>query len=246
MNKKIFKHSLLALSLLLFVTSCSDKFGDDLRGLGNRVEVLENNTDKLKTFNKDIETLQAIVLIIQKNGYISSLTDNGDGSFTIIMTYVDDDGNKKDKGPIILRAGADGADGADGAEATLIVSVKQDPYDGEWYWTLNGDWLRDAYGNRVRAGGRDGKDGKDGKDGADGQDGVVPQVRINSDGMWEYSPDGGTTWISTGQPANGKDGKDGKDGRPDIFQSIKLSEDGKSIIITLTDGRTFELPLQQG
>lgn len=242
MNKRIIKHSLLALSLLLFVTSCSNRFGDDLRDIGTRVEKLEDDIDKLKTFNKDIETLQAIMLIIQKNGYISNLKDNGDGSFTITMTYIDENGQEKNKESITLRPGKDGADGKDGEEASMLISVKQDPYDGLWYWTINGDWLRDANGNKVRAGGRDGKDGKDGIDGTDGTDGVVPKVRVNNEGMWEYSPDGGTTWITTGAPANGKDGKDGT---PDIFRSIVLSEDGTYITIILSDGQTIQVPIKQ-
>lgn len=236
MNKKIFKQLLLPLLLALLVTSCSDRFGDDLRGLGSRVEELEN---KALEAGKEIEALWTLVKTIQSNGYISNIIENSDGSVTIEMTYYTNPDNPKTKTTQTYTIHP----GTDGKEASLVISIKQDTYDGLWYWTLNGDWLRDANGNKVRAGGRDGKDGKDGLDGTDGKDGVVPKVRVNNDGMWEYSPDGGTTWITMGEPADGKDGKDGKDGRPDIFKSIVLSEDGTYIIITLADGRTFEISL---
>ena len=66
-------------------------------------------------------------------------------------------------------------------------------------------------------------------------------MRINADGIWEVSTDGGKTWISTGVQANGKDGKDG---RVDIFGSVELSEDGTYLIITLADGsETFTIPI---
>jgi hypothetical protein len=244
MNKRIIKQSLLALSLLLFVTSCSDKYGDDLRGLGSRVEELEK---KALEAGKEIDALWTLIKTIRSNGYVSNIIENSDGSFTVEMVYFTDpdDPNTKATKTYTVHPGTNGQ------EASLVISVKQDPYDGEWYWVLNGDWLKDAYGNRVRASGRDGKDGSDGtngKDGKDGKDGVVPQVRINSSGMWEYSPDGGTTWISTGKPANGKDGqngKDGEDGRPDIFKSFSLSEDGKWLTITLSTGESFTVPIKQ-
>lgn len=224
MNKKINKHSLLALMLAFLVASCSDRFGDDLRGLGSRVEVLEKSALEA---GKQIEALWTLVRTIQSNGYITDVTENTDGSYTVTMVYYTDpdDLNSKTSKTYTIYPGTDGK------EANLIVSVKQDPYDGLWYWTLNGEWLRDANGNRVRAGAKDGKDGKDGQ---------LPKFRINSDGIWEYSTDEGNTWSSTGQPANGKDG------RPDFFKSVVLSEDGTYLIITPADGRPpFEIPIKQ-
>ena len=42
--------------------------------------------------------------------------------------------------------------------------------------------------------GADGKDGLDGKDGADGRDGVTPYLRVDLDGYWCISYDGGETF----------------------------------------------------
>ena len=65
--------------------------------------------------------------------------------------------------------GKDGIDGNDGKDGLPpLISIAQDEADGNWYWTLNGEWLLDANNQRVRANGIDGIDGKDGIDGNDG------------------------------------------------------------------------------
>lgn len=240
MNKKIIKHSLLALSLFLFVTSCSDRFGDDLRSLGSRVEVLEKSTLEA---GQEIEALWTLIHTIQSNGYISNIIENSDGSFTLEMTYYTDpdDPNSKATKTYTLHPGTNGK------EASMVISVKQDPYDGQWYWTLNGDWLRDANDNRVRANGRDGKDGKDGTDGKDGKDGKMPELKVSDDGYWQISTDDGQTWtyITVGGQQVPANGKDGEDGRPDIFKSFSVSSDGKLLTITLTTGVSFTVPIKQ-
>lgn len=239
MNKRIFKQSLLALMLPLLVASCSDRYGDDLRSLGNRVEALEGTVLEA---GKEIEAMWTLVKTLQSNGYISNIVENSDGTVTIEMTYFTDpdDPTSKSTKTYTLHPGTDGK------EANMVISVKQDPYDGVWYWTLNGDWLRDNNNNRVRAGGRDGKDGKDGKDGSDGKDGVMPNLRVSPDGYWQISTDGGYTWtyITVGGQQVAANGKDGKEGRPDIFKSIELSPDGKSVIITLSTGQVYTVPLK--
>lgn len=136
--------------------------------------------------------------------------------------------------------GADGKDGVDGKDgSTPIIGVKQDT-DGIYYWTLNGEWLLDANGNKIKAQGTDGKDGangedgedgadgvngdngadgkdgvngedgSDGKDGENGKDGITPQLKIEND-YWHISYDNGATWTQLGK-ATGEDGKDGENG----------------------------------
>ena len=223
-----------AVCWLLTFSSCDDSNGDRLKELGGRVEYLEDEVLKLnKLIQEQNDALAEITTIMEEGGFITNIVKNNDGSFTVTFN------NGR---TIILRNGKDGQDGRDGRdgiEATLVVSVRQDA-DGQWYWTLNGDWLLDGNGNKVRAGAVDGANGLNGRN---GHDGVVPQMRINEDGIWEVSSDGGKTWISTGVPANGKDGKDG---RADIFGSIVLSEDGTYLTVTLADGvTTFNIPIIQ-
>lgn len=66
--------------------------------------------------------------------------------------------------------------------------------------------------------GADGADGKPGADGADGKDGVTPMLKIDDEGYWCVSYDGGHSYervVDTdGNPvyAHGRDGNDGNDG----------------------------------
>jgi hypothetical protein len=229
----------LLIMIAFCLTSC-DKYNytDDLQGLGSRVEDLEK---KVLEAGEQIELLNELILAINTNGYITDITDNGDGTYTIKFNT--------DK-TYTLR---NGHVGKDGKTSTLDMGVKQDPKDGKWYWTLNGDWLLDGNGNKMPAGakdGQDGKDGKDGKDGIDGKDGssataVLPQVRINKNRYWEISTDGGTTWENTGISADGKDGKDGKADPADPIQSIRKSADGKTITFVLRDGKEYTVAVRE-
>ena len=251
----------LTLLMCLLVTSCDKyEYTDKLQGLGTRVEILE---DEILQINREIAALQTIIHTIEKNGYITDFIYNDDGTVTIKIN---------DGRTFTIRNGKDGVDGKDGKEIDdFRIGVAQD--GGIWYWTLNGKWILDGDGNKMRASGLDGKDGRDGKDGEDGLDGrdgqdgknnpahpaIVPQVRINTvTRHWEISTDGGQTWEDTGVYADGrdgkdgkdgedgldgKDGKDGKDGAPDIFADIIVAPDGKSITFILTDGRSFSVPV---
>ena len=233
--------SLLACGLLLF--SCSDKYDDsalrnDLSDLENRVAKLE---ELCKQMNTNISSLQTIVTALQSNDYITSVTPiTNDGKivgYTItfaksnfITIYNGTDG----------KDGVDGADGEDGTDGIApTIGVKQDT-NGVYYWTLNGNWLTDDKGNKIKAEGTDGKDGADGEDGANGKDGVTPKLEIR-DGYWYISYDNGTNWTQLGK-ATGEDGEDGTDGKDgsSIFKSV--TEDDENVYFTLADDTIITVP----
>lgn len=232
MNKIISKHSLLALLLTIVMASCSDRFGDDLRNLGSRVEVLEDNIDKLKTFNENIALLQQIISIIQKNGYISSYTDNGDGSFTVVMTYIDEYGNVINEDPKTI------APGKNGTDANFIIGVRQYT-DGQWYWTIEKgsgtwEWVTDDNNKMVRAGAKDGKDA------------IAPMLKIvyGTDGksIWQISTDGGDKWTNLDPQVC----PDGVDGLELYFEYVKLSDDGKYLIIKVPESvYPIKIPIKE-
>ena len=230
--------SLVFCGLLLF--GCSDKYDDsalrnDLNDLENRVAKLE---ELCKQMNTNISSLQKIVDALQDNLSISKVEQISDG----YIIYFSDGStatikNGKDSGTI------------------PIIGVKQDT-DGIYYWTLDGEWLTDEKGNKVKAQGTDGKDGVDGEDGNDGangedgvdgtngKDGITPQLKIEN-GRWMLSMDNGKTWTDIGQATgadgtDGEDGVDGKDGTNGIFKSVR--EDDDNVYFTLEDDSIITIP----
>lgn len=216
--------------------------------------------------NTNIEALQKIVSSLQNNDYITSCTphmENGVQTGYVIsfakspsiIVYNGKNGAPgKDGEP--GKDGTDGNDGVDGKDGySPVVGVKKDT-DNIYYWTLDGKWLTDADGKKVKAQGTDGKngadgndglpgaDGKDGNDGADGangtngKDGVTPQLKIE-DGSWFVSTDGGQNWTELGK-ATGADGKDGDS----FFSSVSDSE--TKVTFVLKDGSSFEVPKESG
>ena len=227
--------SLLLCSLLLF--GCSDKYDDsalrnDLNDLENRVAKLE---ELCKQINTNISSLQKIVEALQDNLSISKVEQISDG---YIIHF-------SDGSTATIKNGKN-------SEDAPIIDVKKDT-DGIYYWTLDGEWLTDEKGNKVKAQGTDGKDGVDGEDGTngkDGKDGITPQLKIEN-GRWMLSMDNGKTWTDIGQAtgADGKDGEDGtdgedgvdgKDGTNGIFKSVR--EDDDNVYFTLEDDSVITIP----
>ncbi len=205
----------------------------EIENVKDRVETLEESV--IKT-NEDIAALQTIVNALQKNLYVVSVTPTAEG-YTIVFS----DGTTAE-----IKNGKDGANGANAP----VISVKQDA-DGNYYWTMDGEWLL-VDGERVRANGIDGEDGANGENGIDGEDAIAPQVRINdATKEWEISTDGGMTWVSTGVVAEGKDGANGANGSngtdgtngtdgDSLFKSVDTSHPDY-VIITLVDGTELRL-----
>lgn len=238
------------LSLGLF-GSC--KYDDS--DLVERVDNLEGRLAKLeeqcKQINANINSLQIIVNALKETNHITSisnLVENGvEIGYKIEFAKSD---------PIHIyhgKAGADGARGEDGY--TPLIGVKKDK-DGIYYWTLDGSWLVDNDGNKVRAqgldgkdgyNGKDGKDGEDGKDGKDGKDGyngkdgkdgyngkngVTPKLRIK-DGNWEVSYNNGVSWETLGSATGGV--------VPCPIMSVEVK--GRYVLFTLNSGDEIKIPL---
>ena len=212
--------------LLLF--GCGDKYDDsalrnDLNDLENRVAKLE---ELCKQMNTNISSLQKIVEALQDNLSISKVEQISDG---YIIHF-------SDGSTATIKNGKN-------SEDAPIIGVKKDT-DGIYYWTLDGEWLTDEKGNKVKAQGTDGKDGVDGEDGTNGKDGITPQLKIEN-GRWMLSMDNGKTWTDIGQATgadgtDGEDGIDGKDGTNGIFKSV--TEDNDNVYFTLEDDSVITIP----
>ena len=137
--------------------------------------------------NSDIKNLQTLVAALENADQITNISPLADGSgYSITM---------KKYGTIVIKNGENGADGTNGTNGndgengkdgedgkTPVISVAQDT-DGIYYWTINGDWLKDENGNKVKAVGIDGNGGVDGQNGTNGNDGKTPQFDIR-EGYW--------------------------------------------------------------
>ncbi len=224
--KKILLSIVLATTLAL--TSCQfddsdiwDKFGEmeeSIRDHEQRISALE---ELCKQMNTNIEALQTLVDALEKRDYVTNVSEvrsNGEViGYTISFAYSD---------TITIYHGQDGKDGANGADGkdgyTPQIGVMKDT-DNIYYWTLDGEWLLDADGNKIQA------------NGVNGTDGITPQLKIEDD-YWYVSYDNGATWEKLGK-ATGEDGKNGNSG---VITKVEESE--TEVVFTLADGSTITLP----
>lgn len=257
--KKFFTLATIVVAMVLSSCEFDDsEIWDKLKDHEKRITALE---ELCKQMNTNITSLQTIVNALEKHDYITNVSairkDGEEIGYTIsfahsntITIYHGQDGAK----------GADGKDGANGKDGndgyTPQIGVKKDS-DGIYYWTLDGEWLLDGNGNKIKAVGVDGKDGQDGTDGKDGQDGsngtngadgkdgadgengkdgqdgkdgadgITPRLKIEND-YWYVSYDEGATWIKLGK-ATGEDGADGSDGMDGVDGA-----DGDNIFSSVT------------
>lgn len=227
-------------TILSIVAICFSSCSYDDTDLSNRVENLENRVTALeklcKEMNSNISALQTIVEALQNNDYVTGVTPVEENGKVVgyTITFVK-------SAPITIYHGKDGY--------TPVIGVEQDS-DGIYYWTLDGEWLTDSEGNKIKAvgiDGSDGKDGLDGVDGANGKDGITPQLKIEND-YWYISYDNGASWTQLGKAtgengANGADGTNGKDGTDgdSFFQGVDTSN-GDYVVFTLADGTQIKLP----
>lgn len=188
----------MSVAALAGCTADMDKFTERLDDLEARVAALETLCAQM---NEDISSMRTVISALEDGLYITDVKNVSDG-YRIEFS---------DGETITIRHGRDGEDGTPGADGqdgyTPVIGVRMDT-DGIYYWTLDGEWLLDDQGNKMRVTGENGKDGADGEDGKDGEDG-------------EDGADG-----APGEPgAPGEDGADGKDGVTPVI-GVAQDEDG--------------------
>mgnify|MGYP003101648611 CR=1 FL=1 len=207
--KKLFM--LFAIATLV-CAGCSDEYDDsalrnDLNDLENRVAKLE---ELCKQMNTNILSLQKIVEALQDNLSISKVEQISDG---YIIHF-------SDGSTATIKNGTDSG-------TIPIIGVKQDT-DGIYYWTLDGEWLTDDHGDKIKA------EGVDGNNGTDGDDGVTPKFKIENE-YWYISYNNGESWEQLGK-ATGSTGEDS------MFTDIDYKTSTDYVIFTLADGTQIKLP----
>ncbi len=210
------KRTLLLLVMATFLAGCTEFDETDLL---KRVDQVENRIKTLETLcsqlNTNISSLQSLVASVQKQDYILQVTPLVQNGKEIGYTITFAKGE-----PVIIYNAADGSDGADGHVPE--IGARKDA-DGSYYWTLEGEWLLDDSGNKIKAG---------------VQDGVVPRLKVE-DGYWYVSYDNEETWtrLASVDEFEGEDG----DG---MIREIREDEDGM-VVIVLSDGTEMAYPKLQ-
>ena len=201
--RKRFRSGLLALVLPGFLSvfsGCTEQVRPELDETHAKLQALQELAGAV---NWDLHILDLIVKELD------------DGHTILPETYrLTEDGYEvsfRDGKTIVIPFGKDGVDG----RQFIPVGV-QDDEDGLYYWKVDGEWLLDADGNRIRAG---------------AQDGFVPQFKVE-DGFWMISIDGGVTYSELAS-CEEMDGMG-------VFRQVEQTPFGK-VILTLWDGETIEL-----
>lgn len=113
----------------------------DDSGIRNRIDNIDERLTTLeevvKEMNNDISSLMTVVQALKNQVSITSVKDFEDGT----GYYIDFSDGKH----ITIINGKDGSDGD-----TPVISVKVDS-DGEYYWTVNGEWLLDENEAKIPA-----------------------------------------------------------------------------------------------
>ena len=236
MKKTVFFFLMIA-ALSTSFYSCktnTDDLWDSIHQLDGRVTSLE---ELCKQMNGNIGALQTLLQALQSNVSITKVNPVTEGGKTVGYTISFSKGD-----PITIYHGEKGDKGDTGIAGkdgvTPVVGVRRDT-DNVYYWTLNGEWLIDDAGNKVKAVGENGKDGENGIDGKPGMDGITPQLKIEN-GRWWLSMNNGSTWSNIGQ-ATGDTGKDGVDG-DDMFSDIDYTSSQDFVTFTLSNGTVIKLP----
>ena len=189
--------------------------------------------DEIAKINSNISAIQAAIEALESNDYVQKVTPvkDEDGNvigYTLQFAFT---------GDVTIFHGEDGKDGEDGEDGvdgmdgyTPVIGARQHP-DGIWYWTVDGEWLLDTNGNRVKT---------TGDKGADGTIGITPELKIEDD-YWYVSYDKGQTWTKLGK-AKGEDGAAGSAGTAGdaFFKGVNVTED--YVTFTLADGTEIKIP----
>ena len=207
----------VAIAAMMTFTGCYDD-----TDLVNRMDQAEADIAELQQLVKDINTnissLVTVVDALKNSDQITSVTPLSDGSgYTITFSK---------SGTITIYNGKNGVDGTNGTNGsngqngidghTPVISVKLDT-DGQYYWTVDGEYLTDADGKKIPATAHI----------------ATPQIRIN-EGNFEISYNEGMTWEVIGNA-----------GASDDVVFKQVIDGPASVLFVLSDGTQIEIPKTQ-
>ncbi len=220
--KKLFFLAVIAFAAVF--SACSDSYDDTQ--VRNELEQLADRVAKLeawqKQVNSDVAALKAIAESLDGAKFITNVETVAEG-YKITFS---------DGKTVTVKHGDKGEQGEQGEQGnTPAIGIAEE--DGVYYWTLDGEWLLDAQGNKVPAQGAKGDQGEQGpagEQGPQGEQGLAPEFKIEN-GHW-YVRFGEGEWQDLGE-AKGEQGDS-------FFKDVKVGED--SVVFTMADGTEFTVP----
>lgn len=207
----------VAIAAMMTFTGCYDD-----TDLVNRMDQAEADIAELQQLVKDINTnissLVTVVDALKNSDQITSVTPLSDGSgYTITFSKSGTITIYNGKNGVDGTNGTNGANGENGADGhTPVISVKLDQ-DGQYYWTVDGEYLTDAEGKKIPATAHI----------------ATPQIRIN-EGNFEISYNEGLTWEIIGNA-----------GASDDVVFKQVIDGPASVLFVLSDGTQIEIPKTQ-
>ena len=207
----------VAIAAMMTFTGCYDD--SDLQ---TRMDQAEADIAELQQLVKDINTnissLVTVVDALKNSDQITSVTPLSDGSgYTITFSKSGTITIYNGKNGVDGTNGTNGANGENGADGhTPVISVKLDQ-DGQYYWTVDGEYLSDADGKKIPATAHI----------------ATPQIRIN-EGNFEISYNEGMTWEVIGNA-----------GASDDVVFKQVIDGPASVLFVLSDGTQIEIPKTQ-
>ena len=188
MKKKFFYA--VACILSLAIIGCQYDDAEVWDAINNQEKRITDLEEWQKTTNDNIAALQAIVN--GSNDYITSVEELKEGDEIVGYTI-----NFHRQGEVTIYNGKKGDKGETGESPVIGVTPGD---DGRWYWTVNGELMKDANDNPVCASGKDGEDGIS-------PTVATPMVKLGMELGDEYQPyasylsvDDGQTWTQLTVP----------------------------------------------
>lgn len=187
----------------LILSSCHKDIWDKLDDHERRIARLEALCNQ---YNTTISSLQQLVQALQSERRIKDVVPVMENGVIVgyAITFTKGD-------PLTIYNGKNGQDGH-----TPIVGVRQDS-DNAWYWTVDGEWLLDSKGGKIRA---------------DAAQGVTPKLKLEEE-YWWVSYDEGSSWTKLGKAVS--EGSDDS-----MFREVR--QDDKNVYFVLTNGQTITIP----
>ena len=200
------KYLLVALFYLsLCVSSCYDD-----SALWNSIKDHESRIAKLELLcgqlNTNVQSMNDIITSLKNNEHASNISPIMENDKVIGYTIAFSNGKSV---TVYVNNATD--------VTVPSIGVKKDA-DSIYYWTLNGEWIKDASGNKIPT---------------SGKDGVTPKLKVE-DGYWYASYDGGNTWTKIENASAGS-----SETGSSFFKDVQY--DDKYIYLTHNDGTVLTI-----